>query len=122
MILPKRRRHAKMNVRERPQVRCQGHLKWIRGHDCSIKGLNGHSCRGKVEAAHVRRGTDGGMGVKPSDIWTIPLCSMSHKWSHDNGEAALERLFRVNLKEIAEGLARLSPALRKRARALELEG
>lgn len=37
------------------------------------------------------------------------------------GEARFERAFVVDLKEIAEGMARRSLALRKRARALELE-
>ena len=121
MILPKRRRRDKMNVREPSQIRCPGHLKWVRGHYCAIKGIDDHVCEGKVESAHVRSGTDGGMGKKPSDIWAIPLCWDAHRYQHAIGEARFEREFGIDMKEIAEGLARKSPALRKRARALELE-
>ena len=118
MILPKRRKRPKMGVREPSQIRCAGHLAWVRGHDCAVKGLNDHVCRGVIEAAHVRTGTDGGTGIKPSDIWTLPLCSFAHWIQHRDGEAAFEREFDINLKEIAEGLARRSPALRKMAKVL----
>lgn len=62
VALPKRRRRPKMGVRKPSQVRCAAHLKWVRGHFCAVKGLNGHVCRGRIEAAHVRSGTDGGVG------------------------------------------------------------
>ena len=119
--LPKRRRREKMGLRQPPKVRCAAHLAFIRGHDCLIRHRTGHWCDGKVEAAHVRRGTDGGVGIKPSDIWTVPLCSIAHAQQHRIGERGFERNWRINLKETAEGLAAKSPALRKRARALELE-
>ena len=81
-----------------------------------------HVCLGKVEAHHVRLGTDGGVGVKPSDHWAVPLCVTAHEALHHQGQITFEKRWNVDLKEIAEGLARLSPALRKRARALEKEG
>ncbi len=67
----------------------------------------------------MRTGTDGGVGIKPSDIWTIPLCSSAHRDQHNAGEAAFENYWRIDMKEIAEGLAARSPALRKRAQTLE---
>jgi len=118
-ILPKRRKRPKMRVREPSQIRCVAHLKWVRGHECVMAALLLHFCDGKVEAAHVRSGTDGGVGIKPSDIWVIPLCSRAHRYQHDIGEAAFEKEFNINMKDIAKGLARHSPALRKRAKALE---
>jgi len=42
--------------------------------------------RGPVEAAHVRRGTDGGIGVKPSDKYSVPLDSSCHMTQHRVGE------------------------------------
>ena len=42
--------------------------------------------RGGVEAAHVRNGTDGGAGLKPSDRYTVPLCHACHMRQHRVGE------------------------------------
>ena len=42
--------------------RSPGHRALVRTRECSVPG-----CRqGPVETAHVRLGTDGGMGLKPS--------------------------------------------------------
>ena len=111
--LPKRRRRPKMKVRKPSHIRCPAHLKWVRGHECVMAALLLHFCDGKVEAAHVRSGTDGGVGIKPSDIWAIPLCSRAHRYQHDIGEVAFEKEFDINLREIAEGLARWSPHRKK---------
>lgn len=104
---PKRRKAAKMGVKDAPQVRCPGHLKWIRGHECAIASK--HDCAGRIEAAHVRSGTDGGLGVKPSDYWTLPLCSDAHRRQHDIGEKQFEREFEINMKDIAKRFAAASP-------------
>jgi hypothetical protein len=98
-----------MGLREELQIRCVGHLAWIRGHECSIAGKSGHVCQGKIEAAHTRTGTDGGLSVKPSDIWAIPLCEYAHRTQHAIGEAAFERLFGVKMRDIASKLASISP-------------
>lgn len=118
MILPKRRKPPKMNVREPSDRLCQGHIRWIRQHYCAVKGLNGHECKGKIEAHHVRLGTDGGIGLKPSDHWAVPLCGAAHRTLHDRGQISFETLWAVDLKEIAEGLAARSPALRKRDKVM----
>jgi hypothetical protein len=108
-LIPKRRRPEPMGLREQPQVRCPSHLSWIRGHCCAIEGKPGHTCGGKIEAAHVRIGTDGGMGVKPSDFYTIPLCAEGHALQHAIGEPAFERAFKISMLNIANELARKSP-------------
>lgn len=43
---------------------------------------------GEVDAMHVRAGTDGGMGIKPADRFTLPGCRRCHQRSHDKGELA----------------------------------
>lgn len=35
------------------------------------------------ECAHVRMGTDGGAGLKPSDRYTVPLCAKCHRTASD---------------------------------------
>lgn len=111
MNLPRRRKPAKLGVREAPQIRNDAHLKWVRGHVCSILGL---SCSGRIEAAHVRTGTDGGMGVKPSDCWVIPLCSAHHALQHQIGETEFEKkVLGRSMKSIAQGLWAKSPHRKK---------
>lgn len=105
-MIPKRRKAPKLGVREEPQIRSASHLAWIRGHECSVKNAE---CHGRIEAAHVRTATDGAMGVKPSDIWTIPLCSAHHRDQHDVGEAHFERDHKIDMKKIAAALWAKSP-------------
>lgn len=109
----KRRKKEKMGLRKAPQIRCPSHLAWVRGHECAVLATAGHACNWKIEAAHVRRGTDGGTAVKPGDEWAIPLCSLAHAEQHRIGEAAFERKYGIDMKAIARDLARRSPHLRK---------
>lgn len=109
-MIPKRRKPERMGVRASAQLRSPSHLRWVRGHFCAIAGKNGHICEGRIEAAHVRTGTDGGMGVKPSDNWSIPLCSAAHiPIQHQVGEAEFERRYGLNMKQIAQALWAKSP-------------
>lgn len=112
-MIPRRRKAPKSNIRPEPQIRCPGHLAWVRGHECTVPGIVGMSCSERIEAAHVRTGTDGGMGVKPGDNWVIPLCSAHHAQQHHFGEAVFEKAYRINMKSIAEQLWLKSPAGRK---------
>lgn len=54
-------------------------------------------------------GTDGGMGVKPSDRFVIPLCSAAHREQHNVGEAEFQRMYGVNMRKIADSLWAKSP-------------
>ena len=57
----KRRKPEPMGVKEPTVIRCEGHLKWVRGFACAVVNQKGaHECFGKIEAAHVRTNTDGG--------------------------------------------------------------
>ena len=65
-LLPQRIDRA----RKEPDPRtCPAHRAWVRRHHCCVPG-----CRQvPIECAHVRGGTDGGIGLKPSDKWVISL-------------------------------------------------
>lgn len=106
----KRRKPPKMGVRQEPQIRRAGHLRWIRGFECSVKN---HECVGKIEAAHVRSGTDGGTSVKPGDNWAIPLCTAHHRTQHTVGEFRFEAHYRIDMRQIAQDLWRRSPHRQK---------
>lgn len=110
-MFPKRRKAPKMNVREEPQIRCPSHLAWVRGHECAA--FSTMYCQGRVEAAHARVGTDGGMSMKPGDNWSLPLCEAHHRIQHQMGERSFEARFKINMKAIAQELWNKSPAGRK---------
>lgn len=105
-MIPRRRKAPKANIRPEPQIRCPGHLAWVRGHECLALD---ETCSDRIEAAHVRAGTDGGMGVKPSDCYVVPLCSAHHALQHQIGEGAFENRFKVKLLQSANELWLKSP-------------
>lgn len=98
-------RRCKAPRRSDPR-RCPRHLQYVRGHECAVPG-----CRSgdPIEAAHVRVGTDGGTGLKPSDKWAIPLCRSHHEEQHRIGEPHFETRHKLNMKAIAQGLWTRSP-------------
>lgn len=57
-----------------------------------LKSFNGAKCiacgviDASVVAAHIRHGHTGGMGLKPPDNLTLPLCCNCHREQHEIGE------------------------------------
>ena len=91
-------------------TRCfTGHRAWVRRHHCSVPGCLDRS----IECAHVRRGTDGGAGLKPHDRWCISLCATHHTEQHRLGEARFEKKYGIDLAELARRFAICSPHWRK---------
>lgn len=88
---------------------CAGHRAWVRRHCCSVPG----SRRGPIECAHIRTGTDGGAGMKPSDKWALSLCAFHHHEQHSVGEQAFELLHDIDLKDLALEFANRSPHRQK---------
>ena len=84
--------------------RSPAHRAWVRGHACS-------ACHSEtaIESAHVRTGTDGSMGSKPSDRWTISLCKDCHQRQHAMGETTFEIAYGIDMKKLAEAFYRASP-------------
>lgn len=75
-----------------PRQHSEKHLAFIRQLPCMVCGNNT-----STEAAHIRfampsagkRGV--GMGEKPDDKWTVPLCGKHHKEQHHIGETTFWR-------------------------------
>lgn len=112
MIL-KRRSRQRSGIQRVPRKRFPQHRAWVRGFPCAAKDapqtLVTVECGGPIEAAHVRNGTDGGMGEKPSDWWCLSLCQSHHRRQHLIGETEFERQYGINMRKIAEELASRSP-------------
>lgn len=83
----------------------QRHRDFVRGFNCCVP-----ECMGRpIEVAHIRMGTDGGMGKKPSDFYTISLCSKHHSEQHQIGEASFEIRYDISMRELAEEFSKASP-------------
>lgn len=63
-----------------PKTRSPKHLRFIASLPCAICGAE------DVQAAHIRSGNGGGMGYKPGDKFTVPLCVKHHSKQHCVGE------------------------------------
>jgi hypothetical protein len=65
------------------------HRDFVRGHACSMCGKTAG-----VQFAHVRIGSDAGMGRKPSDYFGVSLCGDCHTGDqHTMGEASFWHLY-----------------------------
>jgi len=68
------------------RIHAKNHLAWIRTLPCLITGTQ------PVEAAHIRFADaqygkrETGMGEKPDDCWTVPLCPEKHREQHSMNE------------------------------------
>lgn len=85
--------------------RSQAHCSFVRSHQCIVPGCTGRP----IEVMHVRRGSDAGMGRKPSDFYTVSGCKDHHAEQHLIGEQSFERKYGVNLLGLAGEFAKASP-------------
>lgn len=74
------------------------HLAFVREQACAVIG---NSCGGVTEAAHI--GVEG-RGLKSSDFFTIPLCTLHHRESHDAGIITFQLNHAINIWEVCARL------------------
>lgn len=72
-------------------IRDRKHLQSIRQLPCLYMSSE---CAGDTEACHIRSYTDGGMGLKPSDCYTIPMCQSCHRKQHQMGEVSFHEQYK----------------------------
>ena len=72
------------------------HLAFVRQLSCVACGRAAPS-----DAAHVRTGTDGGLGRKPGDRYVVPLCTTCHAKQHRVGELAFWSALRIDPLNVA---------------------
>lgn len=107
---PQKRPRVKMNVRESERIELPGHLRYIRLCRCCVEDA---FCDGRIEAAHVRIGSDGGTGLKPSDCYAVPLCQEHHRLQHKIGERRFWGMRKMDPHLVAESYWKLSPPAQK---------
>jgi hypothetical protein len=81
----------KPNLRRRMQ-----HLTFVRQLPCVACGKAAPS-----EAAHVRSGSDAGAGMKPSDRYSVSLCTDCHALQHQFGEMTFWSTVRIDPLNVA---------------------
>jgi hypothetical protein len=86
------------NFRRRMQ-----HLAFVRQLPCVACGKAAPS-----DAAHVRTGTDGGLGMKPGDRYAVPLCTTCHAKQHRIGELTFWSALRIDPLNVAMRLWTIS--------------
>jgi len=74
------------------------HLAWLRRQPCCVPGCNETS----VQAHHVRNAANSGIGLKPPDSETVPLCPMHHHILHRVGRLTFQAHYRVDLDAVRE--------------------
>lgn len=85
--------------------RSQAHRAWVRGFQCAVPGCG----RVPIECAHVRRASNAGTGIKPSDAYTVALCRDHHQESHTLGEKSFEAKYGLDLMALAKLFYTKSP-------------
>jgi len=93
-------------------VRSRKHLMYVASKPCVI-------CAGiYVQSAHIRY-SGAGMGMKPCDVFTVPLCIEHHREQHTKNEKMFWILYAINPIARAIGLALESPDKKVRERVYE---
>lgn len=85
--------------------RSQAHCTFVRSHECCVPGCTERP----IEVAHIRKGSDAGMGRKPSDWFTISLCRDHHAEQHSVGETSFEVKHGIRMLTLAAEFAAASP-------------
>lgn len=94
-------------------IRSPSHRAFVRSHECSVPGCD----RQPIECAHVRKGTDAGVGMKPGDNWTISLCRGHHAEQHTHGEGWFAAWYKIDMKALAAEFWEKSPHGARKRRA-----
>jgi hypothetical protein len=103
-------RKKKLDMGRKPRERDEEHLEAIRQCPCLKCGIDPAG-----EAAHIRISSaahgkpNAGIGNKPDDKFTLPLCHQDHMEQHALGESSFWADVGIPPLKMAESLYRLSP-------------
>lgn len=109
-FLPRKRKRVGYG-KPSAQWRSHSYLQHVRTFECIAAGRGTVACEGKIQAHHVRAGTDGGAQHKPSDWWCVPLCALHHRLVDgiNCSQEKFDRDHKLDSKAIAEGIWKRSP-------------
>lgn len=115
MTLPPRKAKAKpeRDRKRESRWRSTAHRDFVRSFDCAVPG-----CKGvPTQVAHYRLGSGAGMGQKPDDWRSTPLCQFHHDQQHVIGEPAFWRAYEAaagqSVHDLIHALCEASPRARE---------
>lgn len=88
--------------------RSQAHCNHVRSHACVVC-----DAAAPIEVAHVRLGSGAGMGEKPHDYLTVPLCKSCHHTQHTRGERSFWGDVLIDPQAVIAELIATSPKRRE---------
>lgn len=111
----------KTKERKDPRWRSPAHRAFVRSFHCAMCGEEN-----PIECAHVRMLGNGGMGFKPPDWDTVPLCGGAngcHQKQHNFGERTFWALYKQRhgqtVEQLIDALCRASPKAHEIRKARE---
>lgn len=112
MTLPPRKRQHIKRPNRSYRYEDKQHLNHVRKHKCSNP-----DCPNTlgIEAAHVRKGSIAGMGLKPDDWRAVSLCGPCHRRQHSVGEVTF--WMGIDVEALIAEFCRTSPKAREIAAA-----
>ena len=102
-----------MLIPKNKYIRDVKHRRFIASLPCLIYGTT------DVQCAHIRHGNPCGMGIKPSDMFCVPLSVRAHTEQHDTSEVEFWREF-LGVKRASKLAKDLYKASGNREKALRL--
>lgn len=122
-MLPKKRQPQRSEIVRAPRREWQRHRKWLRSHECvcSLAPQGFSFCTGPVEVSHIRTAANAGVGLKPHDAFSVPMCNAHHANYHRWGHDSFEGYFNLDLAKLAAEFTAKSPdkAMRESLKASE---
>lgn len=104
------RRFGRRKAEGNGVIRSSIHRRFLKTFVCAVFNNDG-TCdeRHAPDVAHVRTPNNAGMGRKPSDEWSVPLCRTHHRRAHQIGDKAFELERGIDLAAKAHEFASQSP-------------
>ncbi len=103
--LPPRRKPLRSGIEREVKREWPRHRKWLRTFHCVTPDCDGS----QIEVSHLRSAANAGVGIKPHDAFAVPMCSECHRYYHNIGHKAFERINMVDLFAMAAMFRRQSP-------------
>jgi len=104
-------RERRKDLGRSPRQRNEAHLGAVRLLPCLV------CARSPVEAAHIRMSAPGkpnaGIGARPDDSATVPMCHEHHMEQHGEGERNFYDRIGIDALKLAAALYRASPNVQK---------
>jgi len=104
-----RKQPIRSGIPRGPKRKWPKHRRFVRTFPCQVAG-----CPHPAECCHLRTAANSGMGLKPADYFTVPLCRAHHIEQEGRTETFCQK-YRIDLWMLAAVLADKSPDLAMRA-------